>query len=63
MTIMLFLVKKFPSERMKCETVRCHDATATSFVPKVGIEVFEHFHVVAINGHSSISNLLFGLPG
>jgi hypothetical protein len=29
--------------------VRCHDATASYFVAKVRIEVFAHFHAVALN--------------
>jgi hypothetical protein len=44
---MLLLVKNFLVKR-KCETVRCPDATASSFVAKVPGEVFAHFHAVAV---------------
>jgi hypothetical protein len=37
---------KFPCEKSMCETVRCRDATASSFVAKVRGEVFAHFHAV-----------------
>jgi hypothetical protein len=33
---------------MKCETVRCRDATASSFVAKVRGKVFSHFQAVAV---------------
>jgi hypothetical protein len=34
--------------KRRCETVRCHDSTASSFVAKVRGEVFAHFHTVAV---------------
>jgi hypothetical protein len=37
------------------------DATASSFVAKVGGEVFTHFHAVVMKRHSSMWNWLFGL--
>jgi hypothetical protein len=43
--------------------VCCCDATASSFVAKVRGEVFAYFHAVAVKCHSSMRNLLFGLPG
>jgi hypothetical protein len=48
---------------IKCETVCCHDATASSFVPQVQSKVFAYFHAVAVKLHSSMQNWLFGLPG
>jgi hypothetical protein len=51
-----------PWWKRKCEAVRCHDASA-SFVAKDRVEVFSHFHAVAVKRHSSMGNLLFGLPG
>jgi hypothetical protein len=63
MTIMLFLVKKIPPWKRKCETVRCRDATSSSFVTKVQGEVFTQFHAVTIKHHSSMQNCLFGRPG
>jgi hypothetical protein len=33
-------------------SVRCHDATGSSFVAKVPGEVFTHFHEVAVKCHS-----------
>jgi hypothetical protein len=42
--------------------VYCHDATASPFVAKVQGEVFAHFNAVTIKHHSSMCNLLFGLP-
>jgi hypothetical protein len=34
---------------MKCETVGCHDATASSFVTKVRSEVFANFNTVTVH--------------
>jgi hypothetical protein len=51
-TVMLFL---FLVER-KCATVRCRDATASSFVAKFRGEVFARFHAVTLNRHSSMRN-------
>jgi hypothetical protein len=51
---MLFFGKQFPAE--KCETVRCRDATASSFVAKVWGEVFSHFYAVSIKRQSSVQN-------
>jgi hypothetical protein len=34
--------QKIPGCKVKCETVRCRDATASSFVAKVRDEVFAH---------------------
>jgi hypothetical protein len=45
--------QKFLGEK-RCETVRCRDATASSFVVKVGSEVFAHVLAVAVNRHSSM---------
>jgi hypothetical protein len=59
-TTMLFWSKISWGKR-KCETVRCRDATASSFVARG--EVFEHFHRLAVKHHSSMRNRLFGLPG
>jgi hypothetical protein len=59
---MLFLAKNFLVKR-KCETERCHDATASSFVAKVLGEILSHFHSVALECHSSMRNWLFGTPG
>jgi hypothetical protein len=44
-----FLVKEFPSEEMKCDLVRCCDATI-----KVQGEVFANFHIGAVKRHSII---------
>jgi hypothetical protein len=41
--------KKNPWWKRKCETVRCRDATGSSFVAKVRGEVFTHFHAVAVD--------------
>jgi hypothetical protein len=57
---MLFSVK---NSLVKCETVRCRDATASSFVAKFRAEVLVHFHAVAVNRHSSMRIGLLGLPG
>jgi hypothetical protein len=43
--------------------VHCHDATASSFVTKVRDKVFSHFHALSVKHHSSMWNVLFGLPG
>jgi hypothetical protein len=59
---MLLLVKN-PWWKWKRETVRCPEATASSFVTKVQGEVFTHFHTVAVKCHSSMRNWLFGLSG
>jgi hypothetical protein len=61
---MLFLVTNSVVKK-KCETVRCLDATASSFVSKVRGEdfAFAHFQAVAVKRQSSIRNWLFGLPG
>jgi hypothetical protein len=40
--------KKIPWLRRKCETVRCCDATASSFVAKIRGENFAHFQAVAV---------------
>jgi hypothetical protein len=55
--------QQFPVEKKKDEMVRCHDATASCFVAKVLGEVFAHFYAVAVKGHSSMRNSLFGLAG
>jgi hypothetical protein len=52
----------FLSKR-ECETVRCRDATARSFVAKIRGEVFAYFHAFAMKRHSSMQNSLLGLPG
>jgi hypothetical protein len=57
-----FLVKNFLM-KIKCETVLCRDATASSSVNNVQGAVFTHFHAVAVKCHSSMWNWLFGLPG
>jgi hypothetical protein len=49
-------LKKNPWLKRKCETVRCRDATASSFVAKVRGEVFAHFHAVAVKRHNSMRN-------
>jgi hypothetical protein len=53
---------KIPWWKRKCETVCCHDATASNFVGKVRCEVFAHFHAVTVKCHSSMQNWLLGLP-
>jgi hypothetical protein len=50
-----------PWWKRKHETVRCRDATASSFVAKVRGEVFAHFQAVAVKPHSSMRKLLFDL--
>jgi hypothetical protein len=55
--------KKIPWWKRKCETVRCRDATASSFVAKVRSEVFAHFNAVAEKLQNSVQNWLFGLIG
>jgi hypothetical protein len=59
--VLLFFLKNSLAKR-KCETVHCHDATASSFVAKVQSKAFVHFHAVAVKHHKSVQNLLFGLP-
>jgi hypothetical protein len=44
---MLFWLKHSLVKR-KCETTRCHDATASSSIAKVRGEVFAHFHAATI---------------
>jgi hypothetical protein len=39
---------EIPWQERKCETVRCRDATASSFVAKVRGEVFAHFYAFSI---------------
>jgi hypothetical protein len=55
MTIMLFLVEKFPGEKGSV-MVCCREATASSFVAKVLGKVFTHFHAVAVKRHSTTHN-------
>jgi hypothetical protein len=55
--------KKIPWWKRTCQTVRCRDATASSFVAKVRGEVFAHFQAVAVKRLSIMQNWLFGLPG
>jgi hypothetical protein len=43
----MFIVKNSLLKR-ECETVRCRDATASSFLAKVWGKVFAHFHAVAV---------------
>jgi hypothetical protein len=57
------LGKKIHWWKRKCQTVRCRDATASSFVAKVRGEGFAYFHAVAVKPYSSMQNWLFGLPG
>jgi hypothetical protein len=52
-----------PWWRRNYKKVRCHDATAGSFVVEVWAEVFAQFHTVGLKRHSSMRNWLFGLPG
>jgi hypothetical protein len=47
----------------KFETLRCRDATTSSFVTKVQGEVFSHFHAVAVKLYSSMQNCLLDLRG
>jgi hypothetical protein len=54
-TVIFFFVKKSLVKR-KWEMVRCHNATAISFIDKVLGEVFAHVHAVAIKRHSSMQN-------
>jgi hypothetical protein len=51
----MFLVKNSLVKR-ECETVRYHDATASSFVSKVRDENFVQFHIVAMKPNSSVQN-------
>jgi hypothetical protein len=41
---------------MKCESVRCRDATVSSFIAEVHGEVFSIFYAVAVKRHSSVHN-------
>jgi hypothetical protein len=50
MTVMLFVVKKFPSEKGSVKMVQCR----SSFVAKVWGEVIAHFHAVTIKHRSSM---------
>jgi hypothetical protein len=47
---------KIPWWRRKCDTVRCRDATASSFVAKVRGEVFAHFHALAVKRLNGMRN-------
>jgi hypothetical protein len=40
----------------ECETVRCHAATASSYVAEVRSEVFAHFRAVSINCDNKMQN-------
>jgi hypothetical protein len=51
-------VQQFPDEKIKCESVRCHDAIASSFVAKFRGEVLANFYAVAVKRHSSMRNWL-----
>jgi hypothetical protein len=51
---------KIPWWKRKCETVRCRDATASSFIPKVRGKVFAHFHAVDAKCNRSMQNWRFG---
>jgi hypothetical protein len=53
---MLFLVRSSLVKKRKCETVRYHDATFSSFVAKVLDEVSAHFHGIAVKRHNSMRN-------
>jgi hypothetical protein len=54
-TVMLFFDKKNSLvKKRKCEMVRYHDATASSFVTKVRGKVLAHFHAVTVKHHSSM---------
>jgi hypothetical protein len=53
--------KKIPCEKGSL-TVRCHEATASSFVANVSGEVFAHFLAADVKCHSSMWNRLFDLP-
>jgi hypothetical protein len=55
--------KRIPWWKIKCETVRCSDATHSSFSAKFRSEVFAHFQAVAAKSHSSMKNWLLDLPG
>jgi hypothetical protein len=58
---MLLLVKN-PMVKKDGARQRCRDATGRSLVAKVRGEVFAHFHTVVVIRHSSLQNLLLGLP-
>jgi hypothetical protein len=55
MTLVLFLVIN-PLARRKSETVRCRDATVSSFVAKLRGEVFAYFQALVVKRHSSMQN-------
>jgi hypothetical protein len=48
--------QEFPGGKKKRETVRCHHATDSSLVAKIRVEVFAHFHTVAVRHHNSMWN-------
>jgi hypothetical protein len=54
---------EIPWWNRKCETMHCHDATASSFAAKVRGKVFSHYHAVAVKRHNSMQNWLYDLPG
>jgi hypothetical protein len=58
----VMLGERFLVER-KRETVRCRDATASSFVVKFLGKVLAHFEAVAVKCHSNMRKWLFDLPG
>jgi hypothetical protein len=45
---------EIPWWKMKCETMCCHGATASSFIAKVLGKSFTYFHAVAVKCHSSM---------
>jgi hypothetical protein len=45
--------------KRNCETVRCHNATAISFIAKLWGEIFTHIHAFAIKHHSIMQDWLF----
>jgi hypothetical protein len=47
---------KIPWWKRKREMVHCHDATAISFVARVRLKAFAHFHAVIAKDHSSMRN-------
>jgi hypothetical protein len=53
--------QRFPGEKGSV-SVRCRNATASSFVTKVRGEVLAHFHAVAVKSRISIRNCLFFWP-
>jgi hypothetical protein len=50
------------TRKRKCERTRRREETGSCFVAKVRVEVFAHFHAIALKRHSSIRNWLCGLP-